>query len=341
MTEPAQPATQDGQPGRGWLRRWRTIVGLLISAACLVWIARTIDWSQVGQKLRGITWAEVPWLVAGVGAVVLSIPVRAWRWSVLLSPHRVSFLRLLTAMLVGQTLNYFVPARAGDVARAYWLEDRGSALPGRALGTIVVEKLLDVLALLLVVTLSPLWVAFPDWLVAPAYALAALSLALLACVILGAVLRTQALRVVQWVSRWLPASWGQAVQFFAAALLDGLATLRPGSGRLWRALLGTFAVWALGTSVHLAVFCAVGIPPALGTALLLSAALRVGTGVPTVPGRVGVYEGIHIACLGLFGVDAETSLSCGLITHAVDYGPPILLTAVLVWLDHGPGRAPH
>ena len=69
-------------------------------------------------------------------------------------------------------------------------------------------------------------------------------------------------------------------------------------------------------------------------ALFLLAALMVGGTVP-VPGRLGLFEGICVLSLGLFGVPRDPALAVGLVLHLVVMSPPLVGAALLaLW----PGR---
>jgi uncharacterized protein (TIRG00374 family) len=314
--------------------------GLLISLGCLVWAVQALDWPQVGRILTQIAWSQAIWLVVGVGAIFLSTLTRAWRWGALFYPDRLPFRCLLTAMLVGQTLNYFAPARAGDLARAYWLGDRTHTPPARALGTIVVEKLWDLLVVLVSLALLPLWLDLPEWLALPARGLTLLSLSLLLGILFSILCRTQALQLVERFAGRLPAGWDQRVGRQVVALIDGLESLRRG-GAIWRMFLSTLAVWIWGGVAHLTVFWALDMSASLTLLILLSVVLRAGVAAPSLPASIGIYEGIIIACLAVFDVSAEVAFSYGVLMHAVDFGPPILFTVVLVWTERRRICPPH
>jgi uncharacterized protein (TIRG00374 family) len=316
-------------------RSWSFWLGLLISLGCLAWAVQALNWPQVGRILTRITWSQAVWLVVGVGAILLSTLTRAWRWGALFFPDRLPSRHLLTAMLVGQTLNYFAPARAGDLARAYWLGDRTRAPSARALGTLVVEKLWDLLVVLVSLALLPLWLDLPEWLTLPARGLALFSLGLLLGILFSLFCRARALQLVERLAGRLPADWGQRVGRQVAALIDGLEGLRRG-GAVWRTLFSTLAVWTWGGVAHLMVFWALGMSAPLTLLIFLSVVLRTGVAAPSLPASIGVYEGIIVACLAVFDISAEVAFSYGVLMHAVDFGPPILFTAILVWTERRP-----
>jgi hypothetical protein len=94
-------------------------------------------------------------------------------------------------------------------------------------------------------------------------------------------------------------------------------------------------VWFFGALTNLAVLRALELPPSMGVALLLLAVLQLGMAVPSLPGRIGVFEGVCVAVLALFGVHAELALACGLLLHAVVLLPPAALGAWWLWRLEG------
>jgi uncharacterized membrane protein YbhN (UPF0104 family) len=68
------------------------------------------------------------------------------------------------------------------------------------------------------------------------------------------------------------------------------------------------------------------------------AVLQLGVAVPSLPGRVGIFEGLCIVVLAPFGVGYETAFAVGLALHGVTFLPPILLGLFFVWHLRTPGR---
>jgi uncharacterized protein (TIRG00374 family) len=114
-------------------------------------------------------------------------------------------------------------------------------------------------------------------------------------------------------------------------LLDGLTMLRHPSS-LFRALVWSLVLWGWDAAAHFFVFRALSLDLPLVAALLLSTALRAGFAVPAMPGQVGVYEGIVVAGLSLFGVEGEVALGVGLLRHAVDFAPMLVVALLLLAL---------
>jgi uncharacterized membrane protein YbhN (UPF0104 family) len=73
-------------------------------------------------------------------------------------------------------------------------------------------------------------------------------------------------------------------------------------------------------------------------ALTVSAALRVGVALPSLPASIGVYEGTIILALAVFDIDRETALGYGVLMHIVDFLPPVAMTLWLVWRSQSKAR---
>ncbi|MEE8391601.1 MAG: lysylphosphatidylglycerol synthase domain-containing protein, partial [Anaerolineae bacterium] len=117
---------------------------------------------------------------------------------------------------------------------------------------------------------------------------------------------------------------------FVSLLLDGLEGLIHPQTLLW-GLLGSLVVWGLGAATNYCVLRAFELTSSVTPVLLLLAALQAGVAVPSLPGSVGVFEGICIAVLTLFGIGQEKALATGLALHVVVFVPPVLLGGILMW----------
>ncbi len=287
-----------------------------MSLALVGWAAWSFDWQRVWSALGR---AQPGWVVAALATVLLTIAARVLRWQGLLLPQRFGVGKLLTALLAGQVVNYVILSQLGVFVRAAAL---GPGNRARALGTVVVEKLWDVMMLLGLVAALSLGLALPDWLVLPARLLA-LGSAVAIGLILAALLLQR--RFSQTVGRW-----SHVLGRWLSATLDGLEGIIRPQTFVW-GLLGSLVVWGLGAATAWCVLRAFGMPSGAAPVLLLLAALQAGVAVPSLPGSVGVFEGICIGVLALFGVGREEALATGLVLHVVIFAPPLLLGGLLMW----------
>jgi uncharacterized protein (TIRG00374 family) len=312
-----QPTTRVAHPqSLQWYRNWRFWLGVVVSLALVAWAIRSLDWGKVWRALLN---AHLGWVVLAVVTVLLTIAARVWRWHALLLPQRFGTMTLLTALLAGQVTNYVVLSQLGIAVRALAL---GYGNRARALGTVALEKLWDVAMLLGLIAALSIGLTLPDWLVLPARLLAIGSTIALTGLVIVLLFRHRLSSTVSVFSlsigRWL------------SALLDGLEGIVRLRTLLW-GLSGSLAVWGLGATTNYCVLRAFSLSPNVAPALLLLAALQAGVAVPSLPGSVGVYEGIFIAVSALFGIGHEEALAAALTLHAVVFVPPLLLGGILMW----------
>src|SRR5205814_6985860 len=124
------------------------LVGVLISVGALWWALRDIQFDLVGQAIGRIQWlwfllAPVPWVITFVAKVE--------RWRLLYYPDekRVRRSQLLSALMIGYLFNTILPLRTGELVRATVLRVTEKLPVARTLSTILVEKVLDTMTLVL------------------------------------------------------------------------------------------------------------------------------------------------------------------------------------------------
>jgi len=310
--------------------RWVLSLGvMLLSVALLV---RELEWAQVLAALQA---ADYTWVIVGVLAIVGTFFARVWRWQALLWRTNLRFWPAMTALLVGQAANMVLPMRGGDVVRALWVRpERGAAQTAtraagasEALGSVALEKVWDLLALLLCGLLLLALAPLPDWFSRSTWGTAGI-------LVVGALALWAGLRWQEVLFRWaalilarFPAGWDKTLLPRLQRLAQGLNSLHSAqaSGRVF---VWTLATWGCGALSNWAVMRAFGIDLPVA-ALFLLAALMVGNAAIPTPARLGVFEGICVVALGLFDVPYDVALAIGLVLHLVVMGPPLIAAGVL------------
>ncbi|MEO7018680.1 MAG: lysylphosphatidylglycerol synthase transmembrane domain-containing protein [Ktedonobacteraceae bacterium] len=139
------------------LLNWRTLVPLAI---VLVFLAYTAQKLQINPAQTWATMhnANVIFLLAAFFTYYLSFPIRTLRWRMLLENvgyrnengvHLPRFRKLLEILYISWFANAIVPAKLGDVYRAYLLRQEAEVSATRTFGTVLAERLLDLIVLLL------------------------------------------------------------------------------------------------------------------------------------------------------------------------------------------------
>ena len=139
--------THDGNAvkKRGFRRQAQLVAGLAVSAALLWWLFKDTNWAEVGRVVRN---ANLLWLAAAVGLVLVSFVVRIFRWRALVAVDPApSFMKLFNATQIGFFANFVLPARLGEVIRAVVLS-RGTGIPvSKSLAFVAVDRITDLVGL--------------------------------------------------------------------------------------------------------------------------------------------------------------------------------------------------
>lgn len=305
---------------------WRVLLpGILVSGIVIVLIAGQIDFPLLWESLRT---ANYVWLIPASTVTTLGLFTRAIRWRVLLG-GRLEIWRAFHVLNVAYLLNGLLPMRLGEVARA-WLASRGEdGVPiFRSAGTVVVERLLDLLAVAVFIAVGLTVGPMPEALRTTGLLTGFAGLGGFLFLILLANRRSWATAIFNAVMGILPVTrTGTLRDRLAAALehlLDGLQPIaRPAS--LLAALFWTAVSWFLSFVTGLLLML-VFYPAADAVAtLLFIASASFAVALPAVPGNIGPYEGSILVAMGALGyTDAAqgmaTATAFALVVHASNLG---------------------
>jgi len=293
--------------------RLRTVIaataGVLLSTLAVAILINTVDTATTGRILA-TTNASL--LLAAVGVLAVGVTIRIARWRLLLPTQhegaRVSVRRLAPPVLVGYLGNVILPARLGEGIRAasVWRRE-GIGLP-EALGSVVVERVLDTAVIGLFGFLSAVWLDAPIWLITGTALVAVVAVLLLAILISG---------IGSWVASHLAGVGARWPRIISAAnrFLRGATVQDP------FAVLGAVALtsvaWLLEALTVWLAAASLSIPLDPAGAMAIAAVAVLSTVIPAAPGYVGTYELAASAAGTALGLPPETALALAVLVHAV------------------------
>lgn len=311
------------------LRRTWPWLNLLLTAILVglgAWyLTRRVSLADVGTAL---SLAHTGYIGLSLFAMVTAIVVKTWRWQQLLTPgeKNPSFPALFWAMAVGQYVNLIVPFfRLGELARVYALDRQTHTGKVRTLSTLVVEKTLDMIMLVLtLVVLLPL-IVVPDFVSNSALLLGLIAAPTLLVLYLVAYQTQLVIRISRQFIKPLPAPLRRRLEQLIVSGLEGLAALRD--RRLTLTVMGSSAVIAiLSVLTPYLLFPALNIGLGLVAAALIHVVVTVAITPPSTPAKIGVFDGAVAFMLVGFGLEEEAVIvSYTLIYHLVVVLPQILL----------------
>jgi glycosyltransferase 2 family protein len=306
------------------------VLGFAVSAVAIYYLLQQVSLEQLGQVLARAQPLPILLIIA---AVLGSLLTRALRWQVYFRPERrVPFRPLFGTLAISYMASTFLPLRAGELVRAVFLGQREALPIPRIVGTILLEKLFDFLAIGVMLALLVMLTPVPAAALVAGASIASVILVGFGFVIALAVWRAPTLKVIHFVEERLPPSLGRRLKLEHAArqFAEGTDSLRePG---LWLPLLGwTVVTWMCALVSGWAGCLALGVSPGWAAILFLTVLTSTGQAVPSSPGYVGVYHAAATLALTAFGVDAASAIGIAVITHAFSYGPLVVVGLIALW----------
>lgn len=305
----------------------RVVIGAVISVVFLGLVVSRVDLGAVLAALRG---ASPALMAVALLVLVADLFTRAWRWQLLLAalvPVPPPIRRAAAYLTIGFMANAVLPARLGDVARAYLAGTAFGAARLATLGTVVVERVSDGLAMVLLAVISGLLVVSD---LAPQ--LRDLELAAVALGVAGTVGL-----VVLWVALRRGPLARTRLATVARGLLErvatGAAAFRTPAGAL-RIVAITALAATTGTAIWFIVTAAVGIPLTPAQAILVSSGTALSLAIPAAPSSLGTFEFVGVLILGSFGATNEVALAAILLVRLSTTIPMALVGLLVTWATH-------
>ncbi|HEU4722614.1 MAG TPA: lysylphosphatidylglycerol synthase transmembrane domain-containing protein [Gemmatimonadaceae bacterium] len=313
---------------------WRGVLGILLSAGFLYFAFRGIELDEVMTHMRTTN----VWLMVLAAALATgTFPLRAIRWRPILDPvvPDIPYGKLWRATAIGMMINNVVPARVGEIARAFALTRSTPALPfPAALASLVVDRLLDAVVLFGLMFAAMLAPAFPQGAEisgrpVSSYAIYGLGFTVVVIAALYAFILFPARVLAIWdaLSRRMSPKIAAKGRDALISLSRGLSVLRA-PRRFAVVLWWTLAHWLLNAFAFWVGFRAAGMDLPFSAALFLQGIIAVGVAVPQAPGFFGVFEHFaRIGLVGIYGVPADAAVSWAIAYHLMSYVPITLIGA--------------
>ena len=274
------------------------ILGYTLATVCLIWVLHDFHLMQWLRELSRVDWK---WVAIGMGFDVLSYGVQALRWKWLLSPFgKVKLTHTIRAVYAGLFANLVFPLRPGELLRSYIVSDAEDIRLGRVLGSVGVERLVDLVIATASLAVVSLLVDLPQ-----RFRKVADTLGIITLVLLG---------IVVVIIYYLEVKLSQNPEYY---------TGRRMPGKLMRALLGLHAMGTAPT-FYAAVFASLLMPACqvLGlwammraynlqlpflAAIVVLLIINLGVSLPNAPANFGSYQLFCVLGLSVFNLETATA----------------------------------
>jgi len=310
------------------------LVALLLAILISALFFTTVDLAGVLEK---VVTMSLPWIVVSALLQILSPLVRGWRWKIMLRPVKrdVSFRSTFWANNIGFMINFLIPIRIGsEVARAYLLGKKEAVGFIKALSSVALERVLDLVAISTMAMLAATLLSFrgiPQLYILSIGAVSLFSIIVLVMVIVGTRREIWVLKKIETVTSRIPffSKRKIAVREGFAAAITGARGLNHDVPTALGTLILTWTIWLIEFISVYALFLAFGLDIPFAVVLLGSMLIQLLFILPSPPGYVGSLQAFwYIAFVGLAVANVETILAMTIVRH-------IISAVILLSLGYG------
>jgi uncharacterized protein (TIRG00374 family) len=301
----------------------RIIAGTVLGGLAIYFAFQGVSLAELSELLSHAK----PWpIILATIIVLLNVALTTLRWWVilLLKWNWKDYGSLLGGVFLGQMANILLPLRLGEVVRILYVDERIETSKSELLGSLVLEKALEIVAFSLALFFLFTAVSLPDWVEDPGNLFLILGLISLVAIIVLVLFGRHLLNWIKPLLSHLPGRWGERIAGIIDRVLRGFESMRS-----WRhqAIIWFFTFLSLLLSVwtNIVLFDAVDLKATFSAALFLLIVLRVGSAPPSAPGKLGVFHYLTVLALTAYSVEKDIALAFSLLLYIVALLPKILI----------------
>ncbi len=295
----------------------KQIVLLGITIIFLVLVFNKVEWETLVETFKKF---ELKYLASIVGVFLLSLYSRGVRWKFLLMNNpKYSAFNLAEIFTVGNMLNIFLPARAGDFYRAYYLGEEKNEKKLKIFGTIILERLFDGIAMFIILLGAIFFYSDAQWIlnltlsIGAVFVLATLTFYLI-------VRNNKSKKIANFlIARiHIPAIQHliKRLSTYLNILLRGFSAFKKPAYMLL--ILGlSFVAWGLEGITAYLIVNSFGLNLGILAGLFVLTLTSFSTMIPSTSVLVGPYQAAYILALGLFGISKSQALAISAVHQVI------------------------
>ena len=310
-------------------RQSRIAISLLISIFSLYLALRNVDIQEVRYAISESRWG---FIALAFLFVIINNLIKSERWQILLTTavRTIRFSKTFMVFMIGQMFNNLLPARFGELSRIMLMGGKELRY-SFVVGTLMVEKSLDVISYSLIILVTVLLIPIPEWLNEPVYMVLALSLFVLIALLIVIYYRDDLLQILKKLEGRFSMNLQSKINNFILTGMDSMEVFNN-RGEVLRLAFLTAAIWGTALMINQLVISALGLQLPITASLLVLVALIIGISIPSLPGKIGIFEYSCVLSLSLFDVSASVAFSYGILLHIIVFSPPIIVGLISLWV---------
>lgn len=291
----------------------RILLGIIVSVFFLYLVIKYID---IEKLLAIIASGNYLWLLPSIVTFTLAFVFRTHRWKFLFLPiKKFTAKQLFSSLLMGFAANCIFPMRFGEVVRAYIVGKKHNVSKSSSLATIVLERIMDGVGVLILLVLSvPFLPVFPPWVKRAIF---------MASILFVSVIVTLSILIIKKhfidIFRKIPFIKYELKEMFIHKIkkfIIGFEVIKDIKNFLMVIII-SICVWICETVNIYFLVKIVGIELSFFAIVFILFVTIIGVMIPAAPGSLGTFEAAFVVGMVFFGIPKETAFAAALITHGV------------------------
>jgi len=302
----------------------KKIFASLITLLLLVVIFYKINFSVLINTFKNFDYKIIPIIAI---LYILTLYIRGLRWKVLLQNNtKYSIINLAKVFTVGSMLNIYLPARAGDIYRAYYLGKTYDEKKMKIFGTVILERLFDGISVFLLLLTAVLYSYKQPWIINLTYITGTIFiLALIFAYVIFKYNKTDI--IFDYICRHSTnkvTAIIQKLQSYTNSFIEGFESICDIKKFLILIMLSLF-IW--GTECYIAYLIVSGFSLGLSfmSGLFIISLTSFSTMIPSTSMFLGPYQYAYILALGIYGIGKSATLAISTVHQGI---LTIILTAI-------------
>jgi len=297
---------------------------LIVGGISIIGIYLAFMGENFDGLIHQIKQVNISGITLGCLLLVTSCIVRSYRWKLIMDPvEKIPLHDVFSATMVGYFGNGILAFRLGELLRAYSVTSGRHMSATQAFGTVIMERILDLIMVLFVFVLLIPWFPFEhDGIRLAVYIFSGITFV----IILGIFLSWK-FKLMDKIGDAVSLRKGIGQKLFQALnkIFDGIVLIKE-TDRAVSIVISSILLWGFYYAVTFIILGACDLNLGIiGTGIILVLGSIV-IGIPALPGSAGTYDaGIKFSLMVVFGITSEKALTYAIVSHAVSYFPLVII----------------
>ena len=305
----------------------KLIFGIIVSVILIYFSIQGVEYEKILAGMRNVKYA---FLIPTLLLILCTSFLRSVRWGVILSPiDKISQKRLFPITCIGYMALTLIPMRIGELLRPYLVSTKSQIPLSSALGTIFVERVLDLLTLLFILVLVVSISNIPEWIIGAGHVFL-LTFVVLICILFLLYYKTGfCLRLFRPLLNRLPQKLNIRIEGLVRNFVEGFRIISNPKRFLYTIFLSVL-IWVFSGLGVYCLFFFHSFHLSLISAFAVLVITVIGVSLPAAPGFLGNFQFACIMALSICGVAKSDAFAFSMVFYFLGIGTTILLGLVFL-----------